>query len=300
MAVDFFFVLSGFIMSYTYFPVFQADGINAFIPFFLKRVARIFPLGLAMLAVILLLGSVASIWGRSDIFIDENVVHAGLASAILINVLHLQGLLPEYNLNGPSWSISVEMTAYLLFPILNLHRLPWPTTDRIDLLPRGNIGSCGRGGGAPPLRVRDLECSLQPRALPHGIWLRDAGLSAVSHPRMGTANRQRCLDLRCHGSIHRSLGHAARPARRAQLSFGRSGLGLEHWKREPDHVAPSTLFLWDDLVLDLSRPSHVSLARVGASATFPAGPCRTCIGLGVRLRRIGVGDPAGRARLPLC
>jgi len=79
MAVDFFFVLSGFIMSYTYFPVFQADGINAFIPFFLKRVARIFPLGLAMLAVILLLGSVASIWGRSDIFIDENVVHAGLA-----------------------------------------------------------------------------------------------------------------------------------------------------------------------------------------------------------------------------
>jgi len=45
MAVDFFFVLSGFIMSYNYFPLFQTDGIRAFLPFFLKRVARIFPLG---------------------------------------------------------------------------------------------------------------------------------------------------------------------------------------------------------------------------------------------------------------
>jgi len=118
MAVDFFFVLSGFIMSYTYFPLFQSDGISAFMPFFLKRVARIFPLGLAVLTMILLLGSVASIWGRSDMFISEGVVQAGLASAILINVLHLQGLFPEYNLNGPSWSISVEMAAYLLFPVL--------------------------------------------------------------------------------------------------------------------------------------------------------------------------------------
>ena len=118
LAVDFFFVLSGFIMSYTYFPQFEADGINAFIPFFLKRIARISPLGLATLAVILLLGSIASIWGRSDLFLDEAVVHSGLTRAILINVLHLQGLFPEYNLNGPSWSISVEMAAYLLFPVL--------------------------------------------------------------------------------------------------------------------------------------------------------------------------------------
>ncbi len=117
MAVDFFFVLSGFIMSYTYFPAFQADGINAFVPFFLKRIARIFPLGLAVLAVILLLGSIASIWGRSDLFIEGSAVQAGLGSAILVNVLHLQGFSSRYNMNAPSWSISVEMAAYLLFPI---------------------------------------------------------------------------------------------------------------------------------------------------------------------------------------
>ncbi len=74
MAVDFFFVLSGFIMSYTYCPLFQADGMRAFLPLLLKRVARIFPLGLAVLAVILLLGSIASIWGRSDMFINQNAV----------------------------------------------------------------------------------------------------------------------------------------------------------------------------------------------------------------------------------
>ena len=117
MAVDFFFVLSGFIMSYTYLPWFQADGINAFVPFFLKRIARIFPLGLAVLAVILLLGGIASIWGRSDLFIQGNAVQAGLASSILVNVLHLQGFSSRYNMNDPSWSISVEMAAYLLFPV---------------------------------------------------------------------------------------------------------------------------------------------------------------------------------------
>ncbi len=117
MAVDFFFVLSGFIMSYTYLPAFQADGINAFVPFFLKRIARIFPLGLAVLAVILLLGGIASIWGRSDLFIQGNAAQAGLASSILVNVLHLQGFSSRYNMNDPSWSISVEMAAYLLFPI---------------------------------------------------------------------------------------------------------------------------------------------------------------------------------------
>lgn len=32
-------------------------------------------------------------------------------------MLHLQGFSSRYNLNDPSWSISVEMAAYLLFPI---------------------------------------------------------------------------------------------------------------------------------------------------------------------------------------
>ena len=118
MAVDFFFVLSGFIMSYTYINSFQSLGIKAFPPFFLKRVARIFPLGLAVLLTVLLLGGFAAIWGRSDLFINQNAIKVGLVSSIIVNVLHLQGFSYRYNLNDPSWSISVEMAAYLIFPIL--------------------------------------------------------------------------------------------------------------------------------------------------------------------------------------
>lgn len=117
MAVDFFFVLSGFIMSYTYLTAFQAEGMRAFLPFFMKRIARIVPLGLAMLAVILLLGAIASLWGRADMFINPVSVQFGLARAVVVNILHLQGLLTRYNLNDPSWSISVELVAYLLFPV---------------------------------------------------------------------------------------------------------------------------------------------------------------------------------------
>jgi hypothetical protein len=43
LAVDLFFVLSGFIMSYTYLSSFQRNGIRAFGDFLLRRVARIVP-----------------------------------------------------------------------------------------------------------------------------------------------------------------------------------------------------------------------------------------------------------------
>ena len=118
MAVDFFFVLSGFIMSYTYLAAFQAQGFKAYGPFLLKRVARIVPLGVAVTAAILTLGAVVAIWGRSDLFINFNAVRAGLTESVLINVLHLQGFLNTYNLNDPSWSVSVELGTYLVFPIL--------------------------------------------------------------------------------------------------------------------------------------------------------------------------------------
>lgn len=49
---------------------------------------------------------------------------------IAINILHLQGLVPEYSLNDPSWSVSVELGAYLVFPVLiylNASARPWVT-----------------------------------------------------------------------------------------------------------------------------------------------------------------------------
>ncbi len=114
MAVDLFFVLSGFIMAYNYQDDFRRHGLSAFPGFLGKRVARIVPLNLFMLAVIVALGQASlAIQGRNIIYTSRSF-WIDLTS----NVLMLQGLGIGMNMNGPSWSISVEFAAYLLFPIL--------------------------------------------------------------------------------------------------------------------------------------------------------------------------------------
>lgn len=118
MAVDFFFVLSGFIMSYTYLAGFQSMGMRAYLPFLWKRVARIFPLGLAVTAIILFAGGIASLWNHDWLFVMGTPVIDGLGTAVVVNALHLQGFFPRSNLNDPSWSVSVELAAYLAFPAL--------------------------------------------------------------------------------------------------------------------------------------------------------------------------------------
>lgn len=129
MAVDFFFVLSGFIMSYTYLADFETAGLRAYGPFLWKRVARIFPLGIAITLIIALLGKAAAPFGLTGLFYHLPP-GTGLGTLIAINLLHLQGLMPVYSLNDPSWSVSVELGAYLLFPVLiylNISARPWVT-----------------------------------------------------------------------------------------------------------------------------------------------------------------------------
>ncbi len=118
MAVDFFFVLSGFIMSYTYLAGFERLGMQAYLPFLWKRVARIFPLGIAVTAIILVAGAVTAHWGKPGIFISGVATSEGLGTAVVVNLLFLQGFFTRYSLNDPSWSISVELAAYVVFPAL--------------------------------------------------------------------------------------------------------------------------------------------------------------------------------------
>ncbi len=117
MAVDFFFVLSGFIMCYTYLAGFETLGLRAYGPFLWKRVARIFPLGIAVTVLIVFCGMVASTVDLGRLFYTVRV-SGGLGAMVALNLLHLQGFFPDYSLNDPSWSVSVELGAYLLFPLL--------------------------------------------------------------------------------------------------------------------------------------------------------------------------------------
>ena len=114
IAVDLFFALSGFIMSYTYLDLFRRDRARAFGGFLAKRAARIVPLNLAVLAMLMLAGAASmAILGRNIVFASGS-----LAADLLANALMLQGLGIGHNLNGPSWSISTEFAAYLCFPAL--------------------------------------------------------------------------------------------------------------------------------------------------------------------------------------
>jgi peptidoglycan/LPS O-acetylase OafA/YrhL len=114
MAVDFFFVLSGFIMSYTYAASFVSGRPGAYVDFLGRRVARIMPLHMLVIVLVSGAGGASFALTGSNIFFDGG---SSLAD-FLANLLLLAGLGFGTNFNGPSWSISTEMIAYLFFPIL--------------------------------------------------------------------------------------------------------------------------------------------------------------------------------------
>ena len=116
MAVHFFFFLSGYIMCLTYLPSFQSDGIRAFPGFLLKRIARIAPLNVFALTMLMVFGVTSQVLLGRNIFFDDT----SLAFDLPVNMLMLQGLGIGTNLNGPSWSISTEFAAYFLFPVFIL------------------------------------------------------------------------------------------------------------------------------------------------------------------------------------
>lgn len=109
LGVSFFFILSGFILTYKYKSLFLKKKI-AFKSFILARIFRIYPLHiLTFLAAFCL-----SFYGR----LGE--LTFWLKS--LANVFLLQSFIPIkdyfFSFNGVSWSISNEMFFYSLFPVL--------------------------------------------------------------------------------------------------------------------------------------------------------------------------------------
>lgn len=142
LAVDLFFSLSGFIMSYIYLSAFQYQGTAAFPAFFGKRVARIVPLNTAVIFIILVLGEASRRLLGHNIIANSNNWLLDISS----NLLLMQGFGIGQNLNGPSWSISTEFLAYILFPALALlvfSRRPfiWFTTLFICILALISIAS---------------------------------------------------------------------------------------------------------------------------------------------------------------
>ncbi|MBW4023341.1 MAG: acyltransferase [Proteobacteria bacterium] len=118
MAVDVFFVLSGFVMALNYGPMFRGGfRLPAGMIFLMRRVARLYPLYITFLA--LRVGYSLLVYHRlqvPDFWFAMDLDHP--ARDLIANVLMIQswGIAPA--ITNPTWSISTEWGAYFLFPLL--------------------------------------------------------------------------------------------------------------------------------------------------------------------------------------
>ncbi len=118
LLVDFFFVLSGFIMCHVYGASFLSSvSRSGFWQFMKARFARIYPLHIFTLLWAILLFA-AILYTNFPLNDREKSVFNGWAIPAHVVMLQAMGVYPGYTWNAPSWTISVEWWMYVLFPFL--------------------------------------------------------------------------------------------------------------------------------------------------------------------------------------
>lgn len=129
--VDYFFVLSGFVIAYSYGERIENRQISV-AKFMALRFGRIYPLHIAVLAAFALLDLTLYFAGGtfSSVSIREPFAGPRSVTSLLSNIFLLQafGVHDELTWNGPSWSIAAEMWSYLLFGFVCLaprKMIPW-------------------------------------------------------------------------------------------------------------------------------------------------------------------------------
>lgn len=107
LSVTFFFVLSGFILTYNYKEQFKQIRKKELVSFYVSRFSRIYPVHILTFILIVLF--------------PIAVNYPLTLSSALTNLFLLQTYFPTkevFFFNGVSWSISVEMFFYALFPFI--------------------------------------------------------------------------------------------------------------------------------------------------------------------------------------
>ena len=113
--VDFFFVLSGFVLMHTYGQ--RVNSVSAYAGFMQKRIARVYPLHFVTTMVFVAAAALFAVTGFQ--LRDPGAVDTALFGPTLL-LLHAWGTTTHPGLNFPSWSISSEFFVYLLFPAFAL------------------------------------------------------------------------------------------------------------------------------------------------------------------------------------
>src|SRR5262245_54893056 len=115
LGVDFFFVLSGFIITHVYFSSLASPSRSAVQIFLWHRFIRLYPVHITVLAGLVAIVSVA----RAAGFTLNNPQEWQWNNLLWqLTLLHAWGVTASPGWNAPSWSISAEWFAYLLFPLL--------------------------------------------------------------------------------------------------------------------------------------------------------------------------------------
>ena len=114
--VDFFFVLSGFVITHAY--MLRLTTGNAFCVFIVRRFGRLWPLHVTMLFAFVCV-DIVKIATRANFtvppFTSPNSPIAIVANLLLVQAV---GVHTEVSWNVPSWSISIEFWTYILFALL--------------------------------------------------------------------------------------------------------------------------------------------------------------------------------------
>ncbi|HMN75630.1 MAG TPA: acyltransferase [Burkholderiaceae bacterium] len=120
--VDFFFILSGFILSHVYGAAMSAKGVkvHATRRFYLARFARIYPLHFATLLAMIAVELSAYVLRPeiADAFASDRKSWGSILQHLTLT--HAWLTMDRLEWNVPSWSISTEAFAYLAFPLLLL------------------------------------------------------------------------------------------------------------------------------------------------------------------------------------
>lgn len=150
LAVDLFFMLSGFVLWLNYSERLRAGGLGEAPAFLLRRIARIWPLHLVMLASAIAFVLVVAATGRepSDQYPwSELPLHVAL--------MQNWGFTDRLAWNDPAWSISCEFAAYIALPLLVLaadwRRFGTPALCGLLLLLALGLSALMAAGGATNL-----------------------------------------------------------------------------------------------------------------------------------------------------
>jgi len=113
LGVDLFFTLSGFVLAYNYGGRIRSAADH--LRFILLRIARLYPLHLATLLTVI---AVSQASGLIGLHISSPYVYVLDHHFFLhLFMIHGWGFESGLRFNRPSWSISAEFFAYLLFPL---------------------------------------------------------------------------------------------------------------------------------------------------------------------------------------